>query len=623
MKNFFSVLKYIKGYWGYASLNIFFNILFSFFSVFSITLVIPFLDLLFQQNEKLIEYSKIPVAGFSLSVNYLKDMFYRFLSNYISENGTSPEAMTAGKIKALIFICVTVALLILFKNLFRYLALFFLAPIRNGVVRDLRNKMMKKIVELPLSYYSEERKGDIMSKMTTDVQEVEWSIMQTLELIFREPLLIIISVVTLVSISSYLTLYVLLLLPIAGIIVAIVGKSLKRSAIKSKAVYGTLFSIMEETLGSLKVIKAFTAEKFLRRKFEDVNQHYFKLSVSIYRKVDLTSPISESLVVAVLMFVMFLGGSMVLSGGNILTAAAFMGYFAVASQILPPIKQITTAYNSIQKGLASEERIENLLHAKLEINEPQEPIYLTGFTNKIEYKNVSFAYTKGDNGHVLKNINLIIEKGKTIALVGQSGSGKTTLADMLPRFYDPSEGEIMIDGISLQKMSSKNSRELMGIVSQESILFNDTIHNNIAFGLENITREQVIQAGKIANAHEFISNMPEGYDSNVGDRGSKLSGGQKQRISIARAVLKNPPILILDEATSALDTESERTVQDALNSLMKNRTSLIIAHRLSTIIHADEIIVMNKGEIIERGNHQQLLAINGTYKKLHDMQSFK
>ena len=623
MKNFFSVLKYIKGYWGYASLNIFFNVLFSFFSVFSITLVIPFLDLLFQQNEKLIEYSKTPVAGFSLSVNYLKDMFYRFLSNYISENGTSPEAMTAGKIKALIFICVTVALLILFKNLFRYLALFFLAPIRNGVVRDLRNKMMKKIVELPLSYYSEERKGDIMSKMTTDVQEVEWSIMQTLELIFREPLLIIISVVTLVSISSYLTLYVLLLLPIAGIIVAIVGKSLKRSAIKSKAVYGTLFSIMEETLGSLKVIKAFTAEKFLRRKFEDVNQHYFKLSVSIYRKVDLTSPISESLVVAVLMFVMFLGGSMVLSGGNILTAAAFMGYFAVASQILPPIKQITTAYNSIQKGLASEERIENLLHAKLEINEPQEPIYLTGFTNKIEYKNVSFAYTKGDNGHVLKNINLIIEKGKTIALVGQSGSGKTTLADMLPRFYDPSEGEIMIDGISLQKMSSKNSRELMGIVSQESILFNDTIHNNIAFGLENITREQVIQAGKIANAHEFISNMPEGYDSNVGDRGSKLSGGQKQRISIARAVLKNPPILILDEATSALDTESERTVQDALNSLMKNRTSLIIAHRLSTIIHADEIIVMNKGEIIERGNHQQLLAINGTYKKLHDMQSFK
>jgi subfamily B ATP-binding cassette protein MsbA len=323
------------------------------------------------------------------------------------------------------------------------------------------------------------------------------------------------------------------------------------------------------------------------------------------------------------MFVMFLGGSMVLSGDKLLTAAAFMGYFAVASQILPPIKQITTAYNNIQKGVASEERIEKILFAPLEIMDATQPVHVAGFTNKIEYKNVSFAYTKGDTGHVLKKINLTIEKGKTIALVGQSGSGKTTLADMLPRFYDPSEGEILIDGVSLKNMTLKNVRELMGIVSQESILFNDSIHNNIAFGLENVSREQVIAAAKIANAHEFISQIPEGYDSNVGDRGSKLSGGQKQRISIARAILKNPPVLILDEATSALDTESERIVQDALNSLMQNRTSVIIAHRLSTIVHADEIIVMQQGEIIERGNHQQLLANNGTYKKLYDMQSFK
>lgn len=623
MKKLFSVFKYIKGYWGYASLNILFNILFSFFSVFSITLVIPFLDLLFQQNDKLIEYSLKAAPKLSLSASSVSDYFYYRMSSFITQHGTDAVNISKGKLEALIFICISVTILIFCKNLFRYLAMYFLAPIRNGVVRDLRNKMMKKSLELPFSYYSDERKGDIISRMTTDVQEIEWSIMQTLELIFREPLLIIISVVLLLSISPYLTLYVLLLLPIAGAIVALVGKSLKRSAIKSKAVYGTLFSIMEETLGALKVIKAFTAEKFLQRKYEDVNQQHYKLSVGIYRKTDLASPISESVVVGVLMFVMFLGGSMVLSGDGLLTAAAFMGYFAVASQILPPIKQITTAYNNIQKGVASEERIEKILFAPLEIMDATQPIQVIGFNNKIEYKNVSFAYTKGDSGHVLKKINLTIEKGKTIALVGQSGSGKTTLADMLPRFYDPSEGEIMIDGVSLKNMTLKNVRELMGIVSQESILFNDSIHNNIAFGLENVSREQVIAAAKIANAHEFISQIPEGYDSNVGDRGSKLSGGQKQRISIARAILKNPPVLILDEATSALDTESERIVQDALNSLMQNRTSVIIAHRLSTIVHADEIIVMQQGEIIERGNHQQLLANNGTYKKLYDMQSFK
>ncbi|MCD6066270.1 MAG: Xenobiotic-transporting ATPase [Bacteroidetes bacterium] len=623
MKDLFRALNYVKGYWKYALLNILFNIFFSVFSVFSITLVIPFMDLLFQTNEKLIEYSSKAEPVLSLNGDSIKDFFYYKMSSYITQYGIGAEQIAQGKKEALIFICISVVVLIFFKNLFRYFAMFFLAPIRNGVVRDLRNRMMKKALALPLSYYSNERKGDIISRMTSDVQEIEWSIMQTLELIFREPIIIIVSLAWLIGISPYLTLYVLILLPVAGAIVALVGRGLKRSSSRSKEMLGGLFSIMEETLGALKVIKAFTGEKFIQKKFESMNQKHYKLSVGIYRKTDLSSPVSESVVVAALMIVMFLGGSLVLANNGALSAAAFMGYFAIASQILPPIKQITVAYNSIQKGIASEERIDQVLKARLEIMDPEQPVELKEFKHSIEYKNLSFAYTKGDAGYVLKKINLQIEKGKTIALVGQSGSGKTTLADMLPRFYDPSEGEICIDGVSLKNMRLQDVRSLMGIVSQESVLFNDSIHNNIAFGIETATREQVIEAAKIANAHDFIMQMPQGYDSNIGDRGGKLSGGQKQRLSIARAILKNPPILILDEATSALDTESERIVQDALNSLMRNRTSVIIAHRLSTIVHADEIIVLMNGEIIERGNHQYLLGQNGTYKKLFDMQSFK
>jgi subfamily B ATP-binding cassette protein MsbA len=629
MKDLFKALKYVKGYWKYAWLNIFFNLLFGIFSVFSITLVIPFMDLLFQTNEKLIEYSSKAAPHLTFSSDGLKDFFYYKMSSFITQYGLGTEQIAQGKREALVFICVSVVIMIFVKSLFRYLAMFFLAPIRNGVVRDLRNRLMNKALDLPLAYYSNERKGDIMSRMTSDVQEIEWSIMQTLELIFREPMIIVISLVVLISISWYLTLYVLILLPIAGLIVALAGRGLKRSAVKSKEVLGNLFSIMEETLGALKVIKAFTAEKFIGRKFGDMNEKHYKLSVKIYRKTDLASPLSETVVVAALMIVMFLGGSLVLAtqadptlGG--LTAAAFLGYFAIASQILPPIKQITVAYNSIQRGVASEERIEQILKAAVEIRDPEQPAELKNFKDAIEYKNLSFAYTKGDTGYVLKNINLKIEKGKTIALVGQSGSGKTTLADMLPRFYDPSQGEVCIDGVSVKNMRLHDVRNLMGIVSQEPLLFNDTVHNNIAFGMDGVaSREQVIEAAKIANAHDFIMQMPNGYDSNVGDRGGKLSGGQKQRLSIARAILKNPPILILDEATSSLDPEAERIVQDALNSLMRNRTSIIIAHRLSTIVHADEIIVMLNGEIIERGNHQYLLALQGTYRKLVDMQSFK
>ncbi len=615
MLKLFSVLRYIKGFWRYASLNILFNILFSVLSVFSITLVMPFMDLLFKSDPKF--YTDIIAKGipqFALSIDYAKDYFYFTMSFYI---------LTYGKLHALTFICFTVFFLTLFKNLSRYMAMYFLAPIRNGVVRDLRNKIFHKSLHLPLSYYSNERKGDIISRMTSDVQEIEWSIMQTLELIFREPIIIIVSLSMLISISGYLTLYVLLFLPIAGIIVAIVGKSLKRNAQKSKELLGQLFSIMEETLGGLKIIKAFTGENFIRIRFEKTNQEFYNQSVKVYRKTDLTSPISETIVVGILMLIMFIGGSMVLSNNEALTAAAFVGYFAVASQIVPPIKQITQAYNNIQKGIASEERINKILDAEISIIEKADAKSVSQFNTGIEFKNVSFTYHKGDSGYVLKNINLNIPKGKTIALVGQSGSGKTTLADMVPRFYDVDAGELLIDSVNVRDLKIKELRSLIGMVSQESILFNDSIFNNIAFGITNATKEDVINAAKIANAHDFITAMPNGYDTNIGDRGSKLSGGQRQRLSIARAVLKNPPILILDEATSALDTESERLVQDALLNLMQNRTSIVIAHRLSTIANADEIIVMQQGQIAERGTHDQLISQNGIYKKLCDMQSFK
>jgi subfamily B ATP-binding cassette protein MsbA len=491
------------------------------------------------------------------------------------------------------------------------------------VVKDLRNKMMKKSLALPLSYFSDERKGDMMSRMTTDVIEIEWSIMQSLELIFREPLTIIISLATLIFISPYLTLYVFLLLPVAGLVVALVSKSLKSRSAKGKVVFGQLFNIMEETLGALKVIKAFTGERFVQNKFEKVNEDYNKISISLYRRADLTSPISETVVLGVLLLILYIGGCMVFDNTSALSGSAFLGYFAVASQIVPPIKQITQAYNNIQKGLASEERIDKILQAENPIVNKTNPTKIDHFSNGIEFNNVSFSYKKGDDGYVLKNINLTIPKGKTIALVGQSGSGKTTLADMIPRFYDTDLGEIKIDGISLKDLEIESLRKQIGVVTQESILFNDTIENNIAFGLDSIDKNKIIEAAKVANAHEFILQQPDGYQTNIGDRGGKLSGGQRQRISIARAILKNPPILILDEATSALDTESERLVQDALNNLMKNRTSIVIAHRLSTIVNADEIVVINKGELAEKGSHKELLEKDGIYKKLFDMQNFK
>lgn len=613
MKQLFSVLKYTKNYKKYVVLNIFFNILYAIFSALTLALVAPFIQLIFKTD--LNEITAIANGGlepFHFSSDYFTKGF-----NYVF----ATLILVKGKQGALILICVAVVVVTFLKNLSRYLAMYFIAPIRNGVVRDLRNKMYKKAMQLPLSYYSEEKKGDIMSRMTTDVQEIEWSIMQTLEMIFREPLTIIILFAIMLGISLKLTLYIVLLLPIAALCVALIGRQLKNASRRTKETLGQLISVMEETLGSLKVIKAFRAERHMEDKFETLNQTFYKQSVSVYRKVDLGSPLNETIVMVILMFILYLGGQMVFESNGAF-AALFITYFGLASQLIPPIKQITQSYNNIQKGLASEERINKILDAEIGIHEVAQPQALLPLRKGILFNNVSFTYKKDGEGYVLKDINLFIEKGKRVALVGQSGSGKTTLADMILRFYDADKGAVLYDETDIRQLKLDELRGRIGVVTQESILFNDTVFNNIAFGLKGVSPDQVENAARIANAHEFITKLPEGYQTLIGDRGGKLSGGQRQRLSIARAVLRNPDLLILDEATSALDTESERLVQDALNKLMENRTSLIIAHRLSTIMHADEIIVLQQGEIIERGNHTQLIQQNGVYKKLCDMQSF-
>ena len=549
--------------------------------------------------------------AFKLSVQGVTDNFNYYLSNIIMDDGKS---------NALVFICVLGVLLVFLKNLCRYMAIFFLANVRNGSVKDMRNDIYKKILQLPLSYYSNERKGDIMSRITTDVQEVEWSIMNSLEMLFRDPITILLLLGTMIFMSPELTLYVFILLPLPGLIIGKISSSLKKNSSSAKEKLGMIFSIMEETLSGLRIIKGFNAEEYSREKFENENAAYTKSMIRMYRKTDLSSPLSEFLGVAVILVIVYIGGAFVIS--QKIEAAALITFIILFSQLLSPAKALTTAWYNVQRGITSLERIERIVDAELTIVEAANAKAITSFNREIEYKDVSFAYKKGDNGWVLKNINLKISKGKTIALVGQSGSGKTTLADMLPRFYDTDKGEVLIDGVPVKKARMKDLRELMGIVTQESILFNDSVLNNIAFGMRDAKKEEVIRAAKIANAHEFIMQMENGYETNIGDRGNKLSGGQRQRISIARAILKNPPILILDEATSSLDTESEKLVQDALDKLMQSRTSVIIAHRLSTIQHADEIIVMQKGEIVERGTHNELFSINGVYRRLNDLQAF-
>ena len=570
-------------------------------------MVIPFLNVLFNQQQ---EYHRVP---WSLSIKSLLDNFNYYLADYIKANG---------QLKALMLISLLVVIMFFLKNLTRYLGMYFMQPIRAGVVRDIRSKLYDKIISLPIGYFTEERKGDLMSRMASDVQEVEWSIMNSLEAVFREPLNIVLFLIAMINMSPELSVFVLILLPLAGLLIARIGKSLRKKSTQLQIKMGSLLSTIEETLSGLRIIHAFTAEKFSQDKFRNINNDYKNIATRIGRRGDLSAPMSEFLGTLVMAIVMYFGGQLVLSPERKLEPSEFIAFIAIFSQLIPPAKNFTTAFYNIQKGLASQERINAVLDAEVAIREIANPTKIKEFNREIEYKSVSFAYRKGDVGYVLKNINLKIAKGKTIALVGQSGSGKTTLADMLPRYYDPSNGEIFLDGNDLRALRIHDLRSLIGVVTQESILFNDTVFNNIAFGMQHLSEAEVINAARIANAHDFIMEMQDGYQSNIGDRGMKMSGGQRQRISIARAVLKNPPILILDEATSALDTESERLVQDALTHLMQNRTSLVIAHRLSTVVHADEIIVLQKGEIVEHGTHQELLNKAGYYRKLYEMQTF-
>jgi len=572
-------------------------------------MIVPFLNVLFSQSS---QYAPEPLR-FSFK-SLLNNMNF-YLADFVRVHG---------QLEALTLISLLVVGLFLLKNLCRYLAMYAMVPIRNGVVRDIRRDVFDKIMILPAGYFSDERKGDIMARVTNDVQEIEWSIMNTLEAVFREPVNIIIFMATMFTMSPELMLFVLVLLPLAGLLIGRIGKSLKKKSIRAQEKMGELLSTLEESLGGLRIIHAFNAEEQSARRFGEVNNQHYKLQNRIGRRRDLASPLSEFLGALVLTIVMYFGGRLVLGSTATLEPSEFIAFIAIFSQLIPPSKALTQAWYNIQKGLAASERVYSLLDAQVAVKDPTDPLPCPAFKQSIRFNGVSFRYRKDDSGLVLNNIGLEIPFGKTVALVGQSGSGKTTLADMLPRYYDPDQGAILIDGTDIRSFRLHDLRSLMGIVTQESILFNDTVHNNIAFGMgATASREEVIAAARIAHAHEFIETLPQGYDTNIGDRGGKLSGGQRQRISIARAVLKNPPILILDEATSALDTESERLVQDALNHLMKNRTTLVIAHRLSTIVHADRIVVLQKGEIVEQGTHQELLEAKGYYHKLFELQSFR
>ena len=506
-----------------------------------------------------------------------------------------------------------------FRNLFRYSSLYFLTPIRNGIVHDLRTDLHKKIISLPLPFFTEKRKGDLTSRLTSDLVEIEWSIMSSLEMIFKDPLNIIIYLITLIVISPQLTVFVVILLPLTGILIGVIGRSLKKSSDRGQNKMGDLLSIIDENISGLRIIKAFDAEHHINSNFERESGDYKKIMTKLLRKKDLSSPMSEFLSTIVLVIVMWFGGQLVLMGEGNLSAEEFIGYILIFSQIIPPAKSLTSSYYFIQKGSAAAQRVYEILDTENQISDAVNPKRIKLLNTQIDFKDITFKY---DNTEVLKNVNFSIEKGKMIALVGQSGSGKSTLADLLARFYDLEKGKILIDNHEIKSIALTDLRSLMGIVSQESILFNDTIYNNIRLGKLDASKDEIIHAAKVANAHQFILDTKNGYQTNIGDRGNKLSGGQKQRISIARAVLKNPEILILDEATSSLDTESEKLVQNALEKLMKARTSLVIAHRLSTIKNADEIIVLDKGVIVERGTHDDLISKNGPYKKLSNLQSF-
>lgn len=612
MKDFISLIKrFVPPYKKQVFLNLFFNLLSALLNVFSFALIIPILQILFEVEKKVYEY--IPVDTSSLKAMFntevLTNNFYWYVTKMMEEHSGGMVLVVLG-----------VALVVMtgLKTLVTYLSNAFIISIRTGVVRDIRCQINAKILSLPLGFFSNERKGDIIARMTGDVGEVENSVMSSLEMVTKNPILIMVYLTTMLIISWKLTIFVFILLPIAGYIMGMVGRSLKRQSVEAQSLWGSLMSQIEETLGGLRIIKAFHAEDKMEDKFNEKSEVLRNMSNRIARRQLLAHPMSEFLGTITIVIVLWYGGTLIFENDSSISASSFIYYLTVFYFIIAPAKELSRSAYAIQKGMASVERIDMILKAENTITDPENPKPIK-FDKEITYKNVMFKY---QNNWVINDVSLTIPKGKTVALVGQSGSGKTTMADLLPRFYDVQDGGIYVDGVNIKDAKMADLRGLMGNVNQEAILFNDTFFNNIAFGVENATMEQVVEAAKIANAHDFIIATEDGYNTNIGDRGGKLSGGQRQRVSIARAILKNPQILILDEATSALDTESERLVQEALENLMRNRTTLVIAHRLSTIKNADEICVMHEGRIVERGHHTVLYDMNGYYRKLCDMQSF-
>lgn len=613
MSGFLELLKrFIPPYKKYVFLNVLFHVLSTIFSLFSFAALIPVLQILF----------KVSTTAEKVYLSWSWDDSFRDIFEAVKNNlGFSLEQFMTQlhPVQILIYISIFLIIMTALKVCTSYLGSYYMIPIRTGVLRDLRQQIYNKILSLPLGFFSEERKGDIMARMTGDVNEVEVSIMSSLDMILKNPIMIIIYLIVMFAISWQLTIFALIFLPLGALLVGKVGKSLKRRSKEGQEQTGELLSQIEETLGGLRVVKAFNAEKKLETRFGNLNEKIRRTFNKINRKQALAHPVSEFLGTVIIAVLLCFGGMLILGENSNLEGADFIYYLTIFYLIINPAKDLSKASYSIRKGMASLERVDKILNTENSIPNPEHPVQMKPFSDKIEYKNLWFKYKED---WVLRDVNLEIPKGKTVALVGQSGSGKSTLVDLLPRFYDPQKGEITIDGVGIKDLHTHDLREQMGNVNQEAILFNDTFYNNITFGVESATMEQVIEAAKIANAHEFIMATPEGYNTSIGDRGGKLSGGQRQRISIARAILKNPPILILDEATSALDTESEKMVQEALENLMRNRTTLVVAHRLSTIVKADEICVMNEGRIVERGKHDDLMELNGYYKRLVDMQSF-